>query len=256
MINLPETDDLLNSLMSYDIVYLSAITLSIYERGRARAPVRGESSARACSAPDSCSRTISAPGDGRIAMSREVPSARGLRAADIVLASTEDLLAALSRRKPRTLMAHIPARSGVQTRRAGEPAAVCRGTIEVQAEPMTKPVVDTTAAGDSFAAAYVAARLSGPRSRSRPRAPAIVLPASWCAIPAPSFRAMPCRRRKRPDPRFPARHPNERDSRTPAANSSRAVEGRTVIPVLTIERLEDAVPLAPRWSPAASPRWR
>ena len=34
-------------------------------------------------------------------------------------------------------------------------------TIEVKAEPVTKPVIDTTAAGDSFAAAYVAARLSG-----------------------------------------------------------------------------------------------
>ena len=32
---------------------------------------------------------------------------------------------------------------------------------EVRAEPLTKPAVDTTAAGDSFAAAYLAARLGG-----------------------------------------------------------------------------------------------
>jgi 2-dehydro-3-deoxygluconokinase len=32
---------------------------------------------------------------------------------------------------------------------------------EVTAEPSTRPVVDTTAAGDSFAAAYIAARLAG-----------------------------------------------------------------------------------------------
>src|SRR5207245_7771845 len=37
LMNLPETDELLNSLMSYDIVYLSAITLSIYDApGRER----------------------------------------------------------------------------------------------------------------------------------------------------------------------------------------------------------------------------
>ena len=35
------------------------------------------------------------------------------------------------------------------------------GLHEVKAEPVTKPVVDTTAAGDSFAAAYIAARLGG-----------------------------------------------------------------------------------------------
>jgi 2-dehydro-3-deoxygluconokinase len=32
---------------------------------------------------------------------------------------------------------------------------------QVKAEPVTRPVVDTTAAGDSFAAAYIASRLAG-----------------------------------------------------------------------------------------------
>ena len=40
LMDLPETDDILNSLASYEVVYLSAITLSIYERERARAPDR------------------------------------------------------------------------------------------------------------------------------------------------------------------------------------------------------------------------
>ena len=46
----------------------------------------------------------------------------------------------------------------------GEPASIVRvdGVAQpVKADPVTKPVVDTTAAGDSFAAAYIAARLGG-----------------------------------------------------------------------------------------------
>src|ERR1043166_2223705 len=35
------------------------------------------------------------------------------------------------------------------------------GLHQVTPEPVTNPVVDTTAAGDSFAAAYLAARLNG-----------------------------------------------------------------------------------------------
>ena len=45
-----------------------------------------------------------------------------------------------------------------------EPASIVRSggaSHEVRAEPVTNPVVDTTAAGDSFAAAYLAARLDG-----------------------------------------------------------------------------------------------
>ena len=45
-----------------------------------------------------------------------------------------------------------------------EPASILRtaGVARlIKADPMTAAVVDTTAAGDSFAAAYVAARLAG-----------------------------------------------------------------------------------------------
>ena len=45
-----------------------------------------------------------------------------------------------------------------------EPASMLRfegASHEVKAEPVSQPVVDTTAAGDSFAAAYLAARLHG-----------------------------------------------------------------------------------------------
>ena len=41
LMDLPETEDILNSLASYDVVYLSAITLSLYsETGRGAADRR------------------------------------------------------------------------------------------------------------------------------------------------------------------------------------------------------------------------
>jgi 2-dehydro-3-deoxygluconokinase len=48
--------------------------------------------------------------------------------------------------------------------RMAEPVSIVRAagaTQILRAEPVAAPVVDTTAAGDSFAAAYIAARLAG-----------------------------------------------------------------------------------------------
>jgi len=60
------------------------------------------------------------------------------------------------------LLARIP--GGEVVLKLSEPASILRvGGVShrTKAEPVTKPVVDTTAAGDSFAAAYIAARLAG-----------------------------------------------------------------------------------------------
>jgi len=81
---------------------------------------------------------------------------------DIVLASTEDLLALYPGDSSDSLMARIPGEEAVL--KLAKPASIVRFegvSVEVTAEPMKKPVVDTTAAGDSFAAAYIAARLGG-----------------------------------------------------------------------------------------------
>ena len=94
-------------------------------------------------------------------VAREVLSA-AFAAADIVLTSTEDLLALYPGESHEQLMARIPSPELVF--RLAEPVSLLRfpgGTSEVRAEPLTRPVVDTTAAGDSFAAAYIAARLAG-----------------------------------------------------------------------------------------------
>ena len=60
------------------------------------------------------------------------------------------------------LLARIP--GGEVVLKLSEPASILRlnGAMhQTRAEALTKPVVDTTAAGDSFAAAYIAARLAG-----------------------------------------------------------------------------------------------
>ena len=83
-------------------------------------------------------------------------------ASDLVLASTEDLLPLYPNESDERLLERIPCHEAVL--KLVEPGSIVRFegvSRKVRAEPVTQPVVDTTAAGDSFAAAYIAARLAG-----------------------------------------------------------------------------------------------
>lgn len=161
LMHLPETEDLLNSLGTYDLVYLSAITLSIYDdygRGRLIAALRR---ARLLGTRVAFDTNFRARGWPDLETARRV-YAEAFATADIVLASIEDLLPLYPGESGATLLAAI--RSPEFVLKLGEPASILRfpgGSGEVKAEPVTRPVVDTTAAGDSFAAAYLAARLTG-----------------------------------------------------------------------------------------------
>jgi 2-dehydro-3-deoxygluconokinase len=161
LMDLPETDGILASLASYDLVYLSAITLSLYSaEGKARlfAALRH--------ARESGTR-VAFDTNFRVRLWPDLDIARAVyrdafAAADIALASTEDLLPLYPGESNEGLLTRISSPEAIL--KLAEPASVLRfeGVLrEVKAEPVTQPVVDTTAAGDSFAAAYLAARLAG-----------------------------------------------------------------------------------------------
>ncbi len=160
LMDLPETTEILNSLLSYDIVYLSAITLSIYsDDGRARL-FAGIKRAREAGARFAFDTNFRARGWPDLNIARAVYQ-RAFGLADIVLASTEDLLPLYPGATNENLLARIP--GGEVVLKLSEPASIVRTdgvSHQTKAKPISKPVVDTTAAGDSFAAAYVAARLA------------------------------------------------------------------------------------------------
>jgi 2-dehydro-3-deoxygluconokinase len=161
LMDLPETEDILNALAGYKIVYLSAITLSIYsEQGRAKL-IGALHRARKGGVRIVFDTNFRVRGWPDPDVARTVFNA-AFSASDIVLASTEDLLPLYPDESDDRLLARIGCNEAVL--KLLKPASIVRfeGVSEqVGAEPLTARVVDTTAAGDSFSAAYIAARLAG-----------------------------------------------------------------------------------------------
>lgn len=161
LMDLPETAYILDLLASYDLVYFSAITLSLYDqagRGRLIAALRHarESGTRVAFDTNFRARGWPEPDVARAVFGE------AFAASDIVLASTEDLLPLYPYESDEQLMARIPCNEAVL--KLLQPGSVVRFegvSHEVRPDPVTQPVVDTTAAGDSFSAAYIAARLAG-----------------------------------------------------------------------------------------------
>ena len=161
LLDLPETESLLQSLSSYDLVYLSAITLSIFTESRRGRLLSALRQVRERGARIAFDTNFRARGWPDLDIARRV-FREAFETSDIVLASTEDLAPLYAGDTGETLLAKIGSRETVL--KLNEPASLIRfdgNTWRIDAEPVNDPVIDTTAAGDSFAAAYLASRLSG-----------------------------------------------------------------------------------------------
>ena len=183
------------SLAPFGVLYLSGISLSIYDAAGREALFAALEAARARGAWVVFDTNFRPRGWPDLAVARAL-FRRALRTACMVMASVEDLRLLFGSDGEAELLQHGGA-AEIALKLEGPESRLLHGDADVRvtADPVAS-VVDTTAAGDSFAAAYLAARLLGAAPEAAARAghalagvvvghPGAIIPAS--AMPPPGL---------------------------------------------------------------------
>jgi 2-dehydro-3-deoxygluconokinase len=163
LFNLPETPAIRAALIAADLVYLSGITLSLFDDPSRERLFETLAQARRRGSRVAFDTNFRPRGWPDHAAARLVYD-RMMRHADIVLAGVEDDALLHGSAEPGELAARLTA-AGVPEIivKLADPA--CRvladGADTIVRGTSVADIVDTTAAGDSFAAGYIAARLAG-----------------------------------------------------------------------------------------------